>query len=81
MNVYGARISNPRFADNIDFMAESQIELQNLTDKVDQSSKRLRLRINKQKTKVMTFSKKARRPTNNATSKTAGQVKEFIYRI
>ena len=53
VNVYGTRISNLRFADDIDLIAESPTELQDLTDKVNQSSNRLGLRINKQKTKTM----------------------------
>jgi len=44
--VYGTRFSNLRFADDIDLIAESPTELRDLTDKADQSSNRLWLRIN-----------------------------------
>ena len=49
-------ISNLRFTDGIDLIAESQEGLQHLTDKVNESSKRLGLKINTKKRKTMAIS-------------------------
>jgi len=78
-NVYGTRISNLRFADDIDLIAESPSELQELTDKVDQSSNRLGLRINKQKTKTMTISKEHEDLQIMLNGEQLEQVSEFVY--
>jgi len=49
VKVSGQLISNLSFADDIDLIAESQKGLQHLTDKVNESSKRLHLKINTKK--------------------------------
>jgi len=51
--------------------------VQGLTDKVIQSSKRLGLRINKQKTKIMTISEK--KHEIRLSGEHLGHVKEFVY--
>jgi len=43
-----------RFADDIDLVAKSQDQLLELTDRVNESSKRFGLKINAQITKTMT---------------------------
>jgi len=45
-------VNNLRFADDIDLIAETQKQLQELTDKVNGSSKRYGLKINGEKTKT-----------------------------
>ena len=57
VTVSGRRISNLRYADDIVLMAESQEELQELVDSVNNKGKEYGLKINSGKTKVMTFSK------------------------
>jgi len=47
--IRGQRVTNMRFADNIDLVAESQDQLQELRDRVNKSSKRFGLKINAQK--------------------------------
>jgi len=57
VKVSGQLINNLSFAGDIDLIAESQEGLQHLTDKVNESSKRLGLKINTKKIKAMTISK------------------------
>ena len=47
-------ISNLRYADDITFMAESEEELKRLLMKVKEESKKAGLKLNIQKTKIMT---------------------------
>jgi len=77
--VYGTRISSLRFADYIDLIAESPTELQDLTDKVDQSSNRLGLKINKQKTKSLAIWKEHEDLQIMLTGEQLEQVSEFVY--
>ena len=79
VNVYGTRISSLRFADYIDLIAESPTELQDLTDKVDQSSNRLGLKINKQKTKSLAIWKEHEDLQIMLTGEQLEQVSEFVY--
>ena len=46
-------ISNPRYADDITFMAESEEELKSLLMKVKVESEKVDLKLNIQKTKIM----------------------------
>src|SRR5688572_1373963 len=65
VSIGGRRPNNLRFADDIDLVAESKPQLQELTKKVDSSSKRLGLRINAQKTKTITVGKNRRHWTSD----------------
>ena len=49
----GRNISKLRFADDTTLMAESEEELKNLLMKVKEESKKVGLRLNVQKTKIM----------------------------
>ena len=49
-------INNLRYADDITLMAESEEELKSLLRKVKEESKKLGLKLNIQKTKIMAFS-------------------------
>jgi len=62
----GQVVNNLRFADDIDLIAESETDLQELTDKVNCYSKKLGLRINEKKTQVMAVGK-----TDRCCSKSA----------
>ena len=53
----GKTVNNLRFVDDIDLIAKSLQDFQQITDKVHQSSKRFCLRINDQNTKVVTIGK------------------------
>ena len=49
----GRNINNFRYADDITFMAESEEELKSLLRKVKEESKKVGLKLNIQKTKIM----------------------------
>ena len=49
-------INNPRYADDTTLMAESEDELKSLLMKVKEESKKVGLKLNIQKTKIMVFS-------------------------
>ena len=53
IKIAGRNISNLRFADDTAFMAESKEELKSLLMKVREESKKVRLKLNFQKTKIM----------------------------
>ena len=55
IKIAGRNISNLRFADDTAFMAESKEELKSLLMKVREESKKVRLKLNFQKTKIMAF--------------------------
>ena len=55
IKIYGRNINNLRYADNTTLMAESEEELKSLLMKVKEESKKLGLKFNIQKTKIMAF--------------------------
>jgi hypothetical protein len=63
--INGQTVSNLRFADDIDLIAETPEQLQELTDKVHESSKRFGLKINVNKTKTMMIGKITENYTSN----------------
>ena len=76
--MYGKTVNNLRIADDIDLIAELLQDLQQITDKVHQSSKRFGLRINDQKTKVMTIGKSCDRMKVKLEEQELEQVNEFV---
>ena len=52
----GRNINNLRYADDITLMAESEEELKSLLRKVKEESEKVGLKLNIQKTKIMTSS-------------------------
>ena len=76
---YGRLVNNLRFADDIDLLADTQKELQELTDRVNDSSKRLGLRINREKTKTMAIGKQHRELEVKLEDRALEQVTEFVY--
>ena len=54
IKIVGRNISNLRYADNITLMAESEEELKSLLMKVKEESEKVGLKLNIQKTKIMT---------------------------
>lgn len=79
LRLCGRRVSNLRFADDINLMAESPEELQAVTDQVNQQSVRLGLIINIDKTKVMAVGDDHRQLHIQINGKDLEQVKEFVY--
>lgn len=79
VNVSGQLVNNLRFADDIDLITESPEQLQVLTDKVEESSKRFGLKINVSKTKVMTIGKSHKELNINLENAKLEQVTDFVY--
>ena len=75
----GQILNNLRFADDIDLVAESPYQLQELTDSVHDSSRRFGLRINVQKTKTMTIGKQHKELKVRLDGEELEQVTEFVY--
>ena len=56
IKIAGRNINNLRYADDITLMAESEGELKSLLMKVKEESKKVGLKLNIQKTKIMAWS-------------------------
>ena len=56
IKISGRNINNLRYADGTTLMAESEEELKSLLMKVKEESEKTGLKLNIQKTKIMTFS-------------------------
>ena len=54
IKIAGRNINNLRYADNTSLMAESEKELKSLLMKVQEESEKVGLKLNIQKTKIMT---------------------------
>ena len=70
IKISGRNINNPRYADDITFMAESKEELKSLLMKVKEESEKTGLKLNIQKTKIIALAHKfmANRWGNNGNS-------------
>ena len=55
IKIAGGNINNLRYADDTTLMAESEEELRSLLMKVKKESEKVRLKLNIQKTKIMTY--------------------------
>ena len=55
IKIAGRNVSNLRYADDTTLMVESEEELKNLLMKVKEESKKVDLKLNIQKTKIMAF--------------------------
>ena len=53
INIAGRNINNLRYADNTNFMAQSEEELKNILMKVKEESEKVGLKLNSQKNKIM----------------------------
>ena len=56
INMPGKSINNLRYTDDTTLMAESEEELKSLLMRVKKESEKISLRLNTQKTKIITFS-------------------------
>src|SRR6218665_3097226 len=72
-------VDNLRFADDIDLLADMKESLQNLTNRVDKSSKRMGLKINAEKTKTMAIGKQHEELQARSGTGVMEQVTRFVY--
>ena len=79
VSINGQIVSNLRFADDIDLIADSPEDLQNLTDYVDKTSTRFGLCINGPKTKTLTIGKQREELKIKLGNQELEQVPEFVY--
>ena len=66
INVDGYRLRDLRFADDIALIAETEADLQNLLDRVHDTSNKYGMEINVPKTKVMVFTLDDQDTTSNS---------------
>ena len=76
VKIAGRNINNLRYADDITLMAESEEELKSLLMKVKEESEKADLKLNIQKTKIMTSSPITSWPIHGETMET---VTDFIF--
>ena len=76
IKIAGRNINNLRYADDITLMAESEEELKSLLMKVKEESEKADLKLNIQKTKIMTSSPITSWPIHGETMET---VTDFIF--
>ena len=75
IKIAGRNISNLRYANNTDLMAESEEELKNLLMKVKEESEKVGLKLNIQKTRIMASGPITSRQVDGVTVET---VTDFI---
>ena len=75
IKIAGRNINNLRYADDTTFMAESEEELKSLLMKVKEESEKVGLKLNIQKTKIMSSSLITSWQTERETMET---VRDFI---
>ena len=76
IKIAGRNINNLRYADDITLMVESEEELKRLLMKVKEVGEKVGLKLNIQKTKIMTSSPITSRQMNGETVETVG---DFIF--
>ena len=76
IKIAGTNINNLRYADDTTLMAESEEELKSLLMKVKEESEKAGLKLNMQKTKIMTFSPITPRQINGEAME---RVRNFIF--
>ena len=76
IKIAGRNINNLRYADDTTLMAESEEELKSLLMKVKEESKKVGLKLNIQKTKIMASSPISSRQIDGETMET---VTDFIF--
>jgi hypothetical protein len=79
ISIKGRITDNLRFADDVDLIANTSKNLQELTDRVNSSSKRMGLRRNVEKTKTMTIGKQREEMKIKIGDTTLEQVTKFVY--
>lgn len=79
INLNGRPLNNLRFADDIDLIADTQEKLQDITSRVYNSSKRMGLKINVEKTKTMVIGKRHEDLQIRTENGILEQVTRFVY--
>jgi len=77
--INGMTLNNLQFADDIDLIADTEANLQQLTDRVYGSSKRMGMRINTENTKTMTIGKQHEDIQIKLGGEVLEQVTKFVY--
>jgi len=75
----GEPVNNLRFTDDIDLITESHKQLQELTNKVSESSKRFGLKINAEKIEVMAVGQQSRHKYKAGKQKTGTSRRIYIH--
>ena len=78
IKITGRHINNLRYADDTTLMAESEEELKSLLMKVKEESKRVGLKLNIQKTKIMASGSITSWEIDGETGETVETVSDFI---
>ena len=78
IKIMGRNINNLRYADDTTLMAEIKEELKSFLMKVKEESKKAGLKLNIQKTKIMTFSPITSWQINGETMET---VRDYFWRL
>ena len=79
IKIAGRNISNLRYADDTTLMAESKEELKSLLMKVKEESKKVGLKLNIQKTKIMASGPITSWEIDGETGETVETVSDFIF--
>src|SRR6218665_822152 len=79
VTINGMTLNNLRFTDDIDLIADTEVYLQKLTDRVDGSNRRMGLKINTGKTKTMTIGKQHEDIPIKLGGVVLEQVTKFVY--
>ena len=77
--INGTTLNYLRFVDDIDLIADTETNLQQLTDRVHGSSKRMGMRINTENTKTMTIGKQHEDIQIKLGGEVLEQVTKFVY--
>ena len=79
VTVYGTRVNNLRFADDIDLISTAEKDLQKVTTEINKSGQKFGLIINIAKTKTMVTGKQSEQLNIKLQDENIEQVKKFIY--
>ena len=79
MKIAGRNINNLRYADDTTLMAENEEELKSFSMKVKEESEKVSLKLNIQKTKIMTSSPITSWQTDRERVKRVETVADFIF--
>uniref|UniRef100_H3B0L2 Reverse transcriptase domain-containing protein n=1 Tax=Latimeria chalumnae TaxID=7897 RepID=H3B0L2_LATCH len=77
--LYGRTVNNLRFADDMDLIALFKEDLQKVTDKADRESRKFRLKISTEKTKIMAIGRQEEEVKIKVRDEELEQVEKFVY--
>ena len=79
VNLYGTKVNNLRYADDIIGVTETAGELQELTSSINTVSERIGMQINKDKTNTMMIGRRHENFNIQINNEELKQVKDFVY--